>query len=416
MTNSPDVDGGQFASSRRPPRPRRRLLALPDVLDEALAGLLQRPGRSCLTALGTLLATAAFVAVVNITLTTRSQVEDIFASTLATEFVIRDDVSDPLLAGPAFPGDAEERLAKINGVVGGGVFWQAAEAPVRLATSLLEPERYAVIAAGPGWLSATDPRLAEGRLFDEGHNQRSDRVAVVGFSVASRLQLPPLVQAPSIDIEGIKFTVIGIVDDVRRRPETLLSVVVPEATARSVFGPAPAGAQMLVTTATGAAGAVAEQAPLAVRPDDPERLTVVLAGDPRELEGAVDTSLSALLLVLAGVCLAAGAAGIANTTLLSVLERVPEIGLRRALGAPGKSIAGLFLTESATLGALGGATGTVFGVGGTLLYAAAQQAPPVVAPWTVLVGPLAGGVTGVLAGLYPAIKATRVQPVQALSR
>ncbi len=124
--------------------------------------------------------------------------------------------------------------------------------------------------------------------------------------------------------------------------------------------------------------------------------------------------MDALFLVLGGVAVLVGAIGIANVTLVSVLERVGEIGLRRALGAGQHHIAAQFPIESTAMGLLGGSIGTSLGVLMVLGVAAARSWTPVLDPSVPLAAPLLGALTGLLAGVYPDLKAARLEPVESL--
>jgi putative ABC transport system permease protein len=170
----------------------------------------------------------------------------------------------------------------------------------------------------------------------------------------------------------------------------------------------------VVATRIGAAQAVARQAAAAERPADPSRLVVTSPPNPQNLQGEVSGDLAGLYLVLASISLLIGAVGIANTTLVAVLERTEEIGLRRAVGARPRHIAAQFLAESTALGTLGGLIGTCIGVGTVVIFAAAKEWTAVLNPAYTLPAPLIGSVVGLLAGAYPALRAARTSPLAAL--
>ena len=133
---------------------------------------------------------------------------------------------------------------------------------------------------------------------------------------------------------------------------------------------------VVVETAIGATTLVARQVPEALRPDEPRVLKVAFPPEPTRVRDNVQSDLDLLLLVLGGVALLVGAIGIANVTLVSVLERTGEIGLRRALGAARRHIALQFLLESAALGLIGGVLGASLG---TLVVVGVAAARAVVA-------------------------------------
>ena len=170
----------------------------------------------------------------------------------------------------------------------------------------------------------------------------------------------------------------------------------------------------MLETAIGATSLVASQIPMALRPDQPRTLKVAYPPEPTRVRDAVQSDLSLLLLVLGSVSLLVGALGIANVTLVSVLERTGEIGLRRALGASRAHIAAQFLLESATMGFVGGILGASLGTFVVVGVAAYQQWTPVLNPAILVVTPLIGLVTGLLAGVYPSTRAAAMEPVEAL--
>jgi putative ABC transport system permease protein len=154
--------------------------------------------------------------------------------------------------------------------------------------------------------------------------------------------------------------------------------------------------------------------PTTVNPPDPS--TVLVTEESGVLEAALLTkgAYNSLFLGLGAVALLVGGVGIANVMVISVLERRSEIGLRRALGATRRHVAEQFLAEALLLSVLGGLAGTVIGAAATAIYATTQH-------WSVLIPPLAlyGGVgaalaIGAIAGLYPAMRAARLSPTEAL--
>ena len=132
------------------------------------------------------------------------------------------------------------------------------------------------------------------------------------------------------------------------------------------------------------------------------------------MQGEVQADVNAIFLALGGVALLVGGLGIANITLLSVMERVGEIGLRRALGATRANIGGQFLVESVIIGLLGGLIGAALGVGVVLGVSVAQDWTPILDNVVTIGAALLGGVIGLLAGLYPSLKAANIEPIAAL--
>jgi putative ABC transport system permease protein len=419
---------------RRPPAarspwlragPSSRLHAR-DLAAEALAGLLQRPGRSALTMLGTILGIGGFVAIVGLSQTASGQIGSTFNRLDATGVTVADTGARQAAAPIVdFPPDADALVDRIHGVIAAGVWWNV---PFKQAAVSSRPPAdqsgqsgqlgLPVTAATPGALAASGAVLQSGVLFNQFHESRAQNVAVIGAAAASQLGISDLADQPAIFIQGQPFTVIGIISGDQRIPELNLGVSVPETTALRLWGrPQPdAAAQMIIHTRLGAAQVVARQVPVALRPDDPKLLTATAPASPAQLQHSVTASLNTLFLALAGIAVIVGMIGIANTTLVAVLERVGEIGLRRALGARPVHIAAQFLAESTALGLLGGLIGASVGVVAVLAVTIYHNWTAVLDPRVVLAAPAVGAVIGLLAGLYPALRAGTVEPADALRR
>lgn len=400
-------------------------LAWRDLLAQALAGMLQRPARSMLTALGTLLGVGTFVAVLGLTATATGQIDGRFNKFTATEVTIEDTGgADARFVPMALPADGDARVRALNGVTAAGTYWDVRLPPDRgvagkpLADDRATLRNTPVVAASAGLLEAVGATYEQGRNWDGFHDERAEMVAVIGRDVANRLGVYTLETQPAIFIGDVPFTVIGIMSDVARKPDLLTSVLVPGKAAQKLWGPPQSGsrASMFVTTELGAARQVAEEAPFALRPDHPDYLKSIPPPDPRALRGKVTSDLDTLFLLLAGICLLIGTVGIANTTLVAVMERTTEIGLRRALGARSRHIAAQFIAESGALGLLGGLIGTSLGTAVVVATAAAREWSPVMDPTLALAAPLLGLATGLVAGLYPSWRAAAIEPVDALRR
>lgn len=397
--------------------PRSRL-SFGDLAVESAAGLLARPARVALTVLGTVVGVAALVATLGLSKTAGNQIVGRFDEVAATDVVVTP-VARGGAAANLIPWDAELRLKRLNGVAAAGTL---SDVDVRGALVHSVPIndplgqtdiQLPIKAASPGLWRAVRADLAAGRVPDVGHSRRADRVIVLGPTAAERLGISHLDQQPAIYVGDRLYLVIGVLRDVGRQASLLGSAIIPEGTARREFGlAAPASVQ--VETNIGAVEVVAGQVATALSPSAPTLLKVAAPPDPRKLRGAVQNDLNVLFLLLGGVSLLVGALGIANVTLVSVLERVGEIGLRRALGAGRRHIAAQFLLESTAMGILGGIIGASVGILLVVVVAASRTWTPVLDPWVPLAAPLVGGLVGLLSGAYPSLRAAALQPVEAL--
>ncbi|MBA2324848.1 MAG: ABC transporter permease [Pseudonocardiales bacterium] len=389
-----------------------------ELVDEAIAGLFARPVRTLLTVLGTVIGLGALVATLGLSLTASSRIVGRFDELSATELTIS---VNPAESGPprTIPWDAPARITRLNGAVSAGNLSQIDVGDALVSASPInDPQRQSrfklgVLAATPELFTAVRARLRAGRLLDAGYSDRAEHVAVLGPNAAAKLGIGDLDHATGIRIGDQLFTVVGVLDGVERKFDLLSAVVIPEGTARQLYQ-LTAPTSVVVETRLGAAKVIGRQAPFALNPAAPDGFRVASPEEPQRAKEGVQSDLNVLFLMLGAVSLLVGAIGIANVTLVSVMERVGEIGLRRALGATRRHIALQFLLESAAMGVLGGILGASVGLLVVVGVSFVQTWTPVINLFVPLLSPAVGGVIGLLAGLYPALRAARLEPVEAL--
>ena len=396
----------------------RSRLRLGDLVDEMLAGLFARPVRSMLTTLGTVLGLASLIATVGLSRTAGSQIVDQFDELSATQVMITGRSNGRGGTSAVLPWNVEDRLDRLNGVVASGAVADVVNpgsirtVPVLDLTG--EYEHVApVLAASAGLLDAVRGHIAVGRWFDAGHVARGDPVAVIGADLAADLGINRLEVQPGLYIGEHYFTVIGIVDEALRDRGFLGAAIITSTAAAERFG-VDRPERVVVEVEMGAGELIAVQAPIALAPNAPENLAAAAPVLPKGARDRVAGDVNSLFLLLAIVSLVVGAIGIANVTLVTVMERTGEIGLRRAVGARRRHIAVQFLGESAVIGLVGGVIGASIGLIIVVAVSASKEWTPVLDPWMPLAAPLLGALVGLVAGLYPAIRAARLEPVEAL--
>lgn len=393
-----------------------------DLLDETLAGIFARPARAALTTLGTVLGLASLVATLGISRTAGNQIIERFDELQATQVSVRARSSggedERQGGGTALPWDVESRLLGLNGVVAAGAVADVPNPGNVRTVPLVDPEgrtelTVPVLAASPGFVDAVRGHLASGRTFDAGHVRRGDRVAVIGVDLATELGIVDVARQPGLFVGEELFTVIGIIDAAPRDRGVLGAVLITSRLADERFDVAQPE-RVVIETELGAAQMIAGQAAIALNPNSPEGLSATAPAPPTRARDDVQSDVNGLFLLLGVISLVVGAIGIANVTLVTVMERTGEIGLRRALGARRRHVAAQFLCESAAMGLVGGIVGASAGIIVVVSVAAARDWTPLLDPWLPFAAPPAGALVGLVAGLYPSIRAARMEPVEAL--
>jgi putative ABC transport system permease protein len=429
-------DGRRGWPGRRAPRPRDptgrrsagvgRVAAVRDIAAEATLALLGRSGRAAATALSVVIGVAAFVTASGLTATARASVNARFERFAASEVTLAD--STPNASTTAFGPGAAAKVSRLPGVRGVGDLWSL---PVRAtpAASLFEGPSQpffgpgqlffggaSVVAASPGLLPADRASYKFGADFNSVDAKVHGNVVVLGASAASNLGVRSPDGQQAVLVDGVPFVVVGVIKGLQSDPTLLTDVIVPDTTARRLWGQPRSGSQMDVAVDPAAATQVEHEVPLLLHPEDPTRLQAITVAQPPIVQAAVTGDLTSLLTVVTLASLAISIVGIAVTMYSSISERAFEVGLRRALGASRLRIASQFIVECLLIGAGGAVVGIALGVCTVVVISKTHSWLPVLDARAVALAPVLGAGVGAVAGLLPAFRASRLDPVEALRR
>jgi putative ABC transport system permease protein len=386
----------------------------PDVLRLGAYGLRARPLRVVLSALGIAIGIAAMVAVVGASTSSHAKLNSLLSSlgtnlltvapgrTLFGQQATLPNRSVPMIgrilqiesvtAVGVLPNANVYRTNKIPSVQAGGIGTYV------VRTDLLDTVG-ATVRSGT-WLNAATARYP---------------AVVLGATTANLLGIGAPRRDVQIWLGGRWFTVIGILNPVPLAPELDLGALIGWPAARRYLNVNGDITTVYTRTDPNAVDAARNLLARTANPAAPNEVDVSRPSDALAAQAAVNKTFTALLLGLGAVALLVGGIGVANTMVISVLERRPEIGLRRSLGATRDHIRTQFLSESLLLSLLGGSAGIVLGAAVTAGYATVQGWPTVVPAWVVAGGLGAALIIGAVAGLYPAARAARLAPTEALA-
>jgi putative ABC transport system permease protein len=394
------------------PRPGR--LSPGDVLRLAAYGLRARRLRVILSALGIAIGIAAMVAVVGTSTSSRAQLNRLLGSLGTNLLTVAPGTT--LFGDQATLPDQSvvmiRRLRSVESVTAIGLLpnanvYRSDKVPV------VESAGIGTYAVRTDLLDTLRATVLRGTWFNAA--TAGYPAAMLGSVTAERLGIGALHPEMQIWLGRRWFTVIGILDPVPLAPELDLGALIGWQAAQRYLR--VDGDITAIYTRTNPDAVEATRTLLArtANPAQPNEVDVSRPSDALAAQAAANKTFTALLLGLGAVALLVGGIGVANTMVISVLERRSEIGLRRSLGATREHIRTQFLTESLLLSALGGSAGIVLGSAVTAVYATTQRWETVVPTWAIAGALAAALIIGGVAGLYPAIRAARVAPTEALA-
>ena len=390
-----------------------RLLAL-DVVRLAAYGLRARPLRVVLSALGIAIGIAAMIAVVGISTSSRAQLNQLLAQ-LGTNLLSAGPGTSMFGEAATMPSESVAMIGRIAEVEAVSAVGLLADAKIYRTDRIPQSQSggMSVFAARLDLLETVSARIAAGAWLNEATAQYP--AVVLGARAATRLGISRNLIGQPIWLGGRWFTVVGILAPVSLVPALDLCAFIGW----------PAGERYLdfdgdittlyVRAEPDAVEAVRNLLARTANPEQPNEVDVERPSDAIAAEAAADVAFTGLLLGLGAVALLVGGIGVANTMVISVLERRAEIGLRRSQGATRGHIRIQFFGEALLLALLGGGSGILIGWLVTAGYARLQGWPVDIPLWVAGGGMTATLLIGGLAGLYPAIRAARLEPTEALS-
>lgn len=390
----------------------RSTLRTRDVVRVAVVGLRTRTTRAVLSALGITIGIASLVAVLGLSESSKS---DLLASLdrLGTNLLVVEAGTGIGFGTGTLTDTAEDMVSRIGPVQSVAAVGAVEENVYR--TDLVPASRsggIAVKVASTTLLDTVGGTLQSGRFLDDATGDLP--VVVLGSVAADRLGVTDITGSATVWLGGAWFGVIGIMDPIELAPGLDRAALIPESHAIEHFGYAGIPETLYVRAAPEHIDDVIAVLPATADPQSPDQVMVARPTDALEARAAAEGAFTALFLGLGLVALVVGGVGVANVMVISVLERRGEIGLRRALGATRRHVALQFVGEALILATAGGVAGVALGSAVTAGYAASRG-------WTTLIPGIAiwGGLAaslaiGIVAGLYPARRAARMAPTEAL--
>lgn len=387
-------------------------LAARDLFRLATFGLRSRRVRSMLSGLGIAIGIAALVAVLGISRSSQQELLDQL-DRLGTNLlqVTPSQSVDGQLAG--LPEDAERYVARIAPVR--EVSSAADVAGSVRRTTYVDADTtggITVKAARTDLLGVLGGTMSSGRFLTRASARAP--VVVLGDVAAQRLGITRLHDGLMLRVAGQDLAVAGIMNPLPLARDLERSALVGYPYARSDLRLEGGPTAVYVRPWVDRVRDVRAVLPATADPENPETVQVSRPSDALEARAAAQGAFTTILVGLGAVALLVGGVGIANVMVIGVLERRSEIGLRRALGAHRGHIRAQFVGESLVLSAAGGLVGVCAGIAITVAVATARDLQPVVPLLAIPGGILAAVLIGVAAGLYPAMRAASLSPVEAL--
>lgn len=383
-----------------------------DAFRTASVGLQTRKLRAALSALGIMIGIAAMVGVLGLSESSKS---DLLAQLdrLGTNLLTVQAGTGIGIGSGELPEEAAGMISRIGPVETTSTI-SSVDANVYKTDYIPEGQTAGVTvqAVDTNLLDTLAGSLADGKFLDNATSNYP--TAVLGSVAAERLGIRQVTGTQQVWLGDQWFTVIGVLDQFELNPDLDRAALVGRDAAADFLDHDNVPTSILVRANPDFVDDVTAVLSATANPQNPEEVEVARPSDALEAKEAADDAFTALFLGLGAVALLVGGVGIANVMVISVLERRSEIGLRRALGATKRHVAVQFLGEALLLSAVGGLGGVALGWAVTGVYANIKGWNTLIPPLAIVGGIVAALLIGAIAGLYPAVRAARLSPTEAL--
>jgi putative ABC transport system permease protein len=386
-----------------------------DLIGVALNGLTARKTRTLMIMLGPIIGVAAMVCAIGLTESAKGQLQAQLAQ-LGTNLIIAQAGGTFGSQNPTFPDNAVARVEAVTSVTaaaGTSNLSNVVSVPFQGAKDYYEAFPVPVRAAGVGLPSVLQVPVTSGRWLDLADLRLHTSAVVLGEGIAKQYGYLPG-EARTISLNNANFAVVGVLGPVALDPELDNAVFITEWSAQHVLGTDGEPNQLYIRSAPGTTQSTANAIHTAISLGGSNQVSTQIPSDVLEAAAQANRTLQQVALLAGLLALIVGGVGIANVMSISVIQRSSEIGIRRAVGHSRSKIAGQFLLESLFVGLLGGIIGAALGVG--IVYGVSA-----LSGWVVVIDykaiPLWMGlalIVAVVAGLFPSIKAARLEPLETL--
>lgn len=389
---------------------------LRELVGVAFTGLVARKVRTLMLLLGPTIGVAAVIAAVGLTDSAKGDLKRKVAE-LGTNLVQVSAASSFGSQNPTLPQDAVNRaltVVTVRSVAAVAELSNIVVAPYEQATSAFETVPVPVMAADEAVPGVLGVELASGRWLNGFDEDRTVRAAVIGSGLAREFAYLPG-ELRTILLNGIDYAVVGVLNTVPLEPAFNSAVFVPfRAAAKDFTGDDLLPNTLYVRTVEGREDDTAAALQVAIGLGGPDEVTTTVKSEALELAAQSDRQLQLIVVAMGLLAVIVGGIGIANVMSISVIQRSGEIGIRRALGHTRGTIAVQFILEAVIVGVLGGLLGVAVGVASIALGVVLAGWVFVLQGMLVPAGIALAVVISVLAGLYPAVRAARLEPLETL--